>query len=66
MGFPGLFRGGLTRGFLTIGAVQKEVTGAAGFPGLFRGGLTRGYLDMGAVQKDVQSLRNLALTGVGI
>ena len=51
-GFPGAFQGGLTTGYLSIGAVQRQVT-SAGFPGAFQGGLTTGYQDIGAVQKAV-------------
>lgn len=51
-GYPGEFPGGLTEGFLNIGAVQKQkVSATAGYPGLFPGGLTTGYLGIGAVQK---------------
>lgn len=50
--FPGQFQGGYTTGYLSIGAVQKQVT-QAGFPGVFQGGYTTGYLNIGAVQKAV-------------
>ena len=51
-GFPGTFPGALTIGYLSIGAVQKQVT-SVGFPGTFPGGLTIGYKNMGAVQKAI-------------
>ena len=50
-GFPGEFQGGFTTGNLSIGAVQKDITGSAGFPGAFQGGFTTGSLNVGAVQK---------------
>ena len=53
-GFPGTFPGGLSTGYLSIGAVQKNKSGTErGFPGIFPGGLTAGYLNIGAVQKEV-------------
>lgn len=54
-GYPGVMPGGLSTGNLSIGAVQKQVTGAAAFPGLFPGGLTTGYLNIGALQKSASS-----------
>lgn len=51
-GFPGTFQGGFTIGYLSIGAVQKQVT-SAGYPGTFQGGFTIGYKNIGAVQKQV-------------
>lgn len=63
-GFPGTFPGGLTIGYLSIGAVQKNKTGTErGFPGTFPGGLTVGYLNIGAVQK-TPSGGAVILTGV--
>lgn len=50
--FPGQFQGAYTTGYLSIGAVQKQVT-QAGFPGVFQGAYTTGYLNIGAVQKAV-------------
>ena len=68
LGFPGTFPGALTTGYLSIGAVQKQVT-SAGFPGTFPGGLTVGYLNIGAVQKAVSvattSIRRMMLMGIG-
>ena len=58
-GYPGVFPGGLTTGYLTIGAVQKQVASASGYPGVFPGGLTTGYLTIGAVQKQVASASNI-------
>lgn len=52
-GFPGVFPGGLTTGFLSIGAIQKDNGSSFGFPGAIPGGLTLGYLNIGAVQKEV-------------
>ena len=53
-GFPGIFPGGLTTGYVNIGAVQKNKSGTErGFPGTFPGELTTGYLNIGAVQKQV-------------
>ena len=64
-GFPGTFPGELTTGYLSIGAVQKQVI-SAGFPGTFPGELTIGYKNIGAVQKAVQTTRNLMMTmGIG-
>jgi len=54
LAFPGQFQGGYTTGYLSIGAVQKQVT-QAGFPGTFQGSYTIGYLNIGAVQKEVVS-----------
>lgn len=55
LAFPGQFQGGLTTGYLSIGAVQKAGTGNLGFPGVFQAGLTTGYLNIGAVQKAVSA-----------
>ena len=53
-GFPGLFPGSFTTGYVNIGAVQKNKSGTErGFPGTFSGELTIGYLNIGAVQKQV-------------
>ena len=54
LAFPGQFQSGYTTGYLSIGAVQKQVT-SAGFPGTFQAGFTIGYLNIGAVQKEVVS-----------
>lgn len=64
-GFPGQFQGGFTTGYLSIGAVQKQVT-QAGFPGVFQGGFTTGYLNIGAVQKQVSagtSVKDFIMSG---
>lgn len=53
LGYPGQFPAGLTTGNLSIGAVQKTVTGSAGYPGVFPAGLTTGSKTIGAVQKAV-------------
>jgi len=50
VGFPGVFPGALTTGYLHIGAVQSQVV-SVGFPGTFPATLTIGYLNIGAVQK---------------
>lgn len=67
-GFPGSFQAGTTTGYLSIGAVQKQVV-SAGFPGAFPGGTTTGYLNIGAVQKAVAVattlVSKLMLMGVG-
>ena len=68
-GFPGTFQAGTTIGYLSIGAVQKQVT-SAGFPGAFQAGTTTGYLDIGAVQKAVavvtsSYINKLMLMGIG-
>lgn len=69
-GYPGTFPGGLTTGYIIIGAVQKQVSGAAGYPGVFPGGLTTGYITIGAVQKNVAAGGTLyertAVDGIGI
>ena len=62
-GFPGVFPGGTTTGYLSIGAVQKQVT-SAGFPGVFPGGSTTGYRNIGAVQKEVVVAPPAASSGI--
>ena len=52
--YPGIFQGGLTTGYLNIGAVKRASSNTAmGFPGAFQGGMTTGYLHIGAVQNDI-------------
>lgn len=52
VGYPGIFPGGKTEGFIAMGAVQpSKPTASLGFPGVFPGGNTTGYFTIGAVQK---------------
>lgn len=52
-GYPGIFPGSLSTGYVEIGAVQKQRTNAKGYPGTFPGGLSVGYLNIGAVGKEL-------------
>jgi hypothetical protein len=56
LGYPGVFPGGLTTGYTSIGAVQRQNSSALGYPGIFPGGFSTGYTNIGAAQADIPAV----------